>query len=104
MRTIVRRVIRLVIFAGIIVGCYFFGRVYLGPPEDRSKIQAVGMVEAPEVNITSRIAGRIKTLNLLKGDRVKKGHDACLIEDIDLRDQLSKSTSHLAHTPPDRAE
>ena len=78
---IIRRVLRLAIFAGIIVGGYFFGRVYLWPPEDRSKIQAVGMIEAPEVNITSRIAGRIKTLTLLEGDRVKKGQVVCLIEE-----------------------
>ncbi len=95
----IRRVIRLAIFAGIIVGCYFFGRVYLWPPEDRSKIQAVGMIEAPEVNITSRIAGRIKTLSLLEGDRVKKGQVVCLIEGADLRNQLGKAKADLGESP-----
>jgi RND family efflux transporter MFP subunit len=104
LRNIIRRVIRLAIFAGIIVGCYFFGRVYLWPPEDRSKIQAVGMIEAPEVNITSRIAGRIKTLTLLEGDRVKKGQVVCLIEDIDLRNQLAKAKADLAHARADVAQ
>jgi len=103
-RTIIRRAIRFAIFACIIAGCYFFGRVYLWPPEDRSKIQAVGMIEAPEVNITSRIAGRIKTLNLLEGDRVKKGQIVCLIEDIDLRNQLAKSKADLAHGRADLAQ
>jgi len=103
-RSIIRRVIRLAIFAGIIVGCYFFGRVYLWPSEDRSKIQAVGMIEAPEVNITSRIAGRIKTLTLLEGDRVKKGQVVCLIEDIDLRNQLAKAKADLAHSRADVAQ
>src|SRR5260370_10052030 len=104
MRTIIRCVIRLAIFAGIIVGCYFFGRVYLWRPEDRSKIQGVGMIEAPEVNITSRIAGRIKTLTLLEGDRVKKGQVVCLIEDIDLRNQLAKAKADLAHSRADVAQ
>jgi RND family efflux transporter MFP subunit len=103
-RTLIRRVIRLAIFAGLIVGCYFFGRVYLWPPEDRSKIQAVGMIEAPEVNITSRIAGRIKALNLLEGDRVHKGQVVCWIEDIDLRNQLAKSKADLAHAEADLAQ
>jgi RND family efflux transporter MFP subunit len=104
MRTLIRRAIRLAIFAGLVAGCYFFGRVYLWPPEDRSKIQTVGMIEAPEVNITSRIAGRIKALSLLEGDRVKKGQVVCLIEDIDLRNQLAKSKADLAHAGADLAQ
>ncbi|MGC2276594.1 MAG: biotin/lipoyl-binding protein, partial [Candidatus Binatus sp.] len=72
-RTLVRRLIRLAILAGVAAGFYFFGRAYLWPPEDRSMIKVVGMIEAPEVNITSRIAGRIKQLDLLEGDHVKKG-------------------------------
>src|SRR5208282_2875462 len=72
-RTIVRRAIRLAILAGVALGFYFFGRAYLWPPEDRSAIEVVGMIEAPEVNVTSRIAGRIKELDLLEGDRVRKG-------------------------------
>jgi RND family efflux transporter MFP subunit len=102
-RTLFRRLIRLAIFGGMIVGIYFFGRVYLWPPEDRSKIQVVGMIEAPEVNITSRIAGRIKELSLLEGDRVKKGQTVCLIEDVDLRNQLAKAKADQAHAEADLA-
>src|SRR5579863_4753993 len=103
-RTLIRRVIQLTIFGGIIVGIYVFGRTYLWPPEDRSKIQVVGMIEAPEVNITSRIAGRIKELSLLEGDRVKKGQTVCLIEDIDLRNQLAMQKANLAHAEADLAQ
>ena len=49
-------------------GAADLGRVYLWPPQDRSKIDVVGMIEAPEVNITSRIPGRIKQLNLIEGE------------------------------------
>ena len=62
------------------------------------------MVEAPEVNITSRIAGRIKQLDLLEGDHVKKGQVVALIEDIDLRNQLAKSKADLAHSQADLAQ
>jgi RND family efflux transporter MFP subunit len=103
-RTLIRRAIRLAIVVGLGAGFYFFGRAYLWPPEDRSKIQAVGMIEAPEVNITSRIAGRIKQLNLIEGDRVQKGQVVCLIEDIDLRNQLAKSRADLAHAEADVAQ
>ena len=66
-RTIFRRAIRLAILAGVAFGFYLFGRAYLWPPEDRSGIDVVGMIEAPEVNITSRIAGRIKELRSARG-------------------------------------
>jgi HlyD family secretion protein len=103
-RTLVRRVIRLAILAGVVLGIYFFGRAYLWPPEDHSTIKVVGMIEAPEVNITSRIAGRIKQLDLLEGDHVKKGQVVALIEDIDLKNQLAKSNADLAHAQADLAQ
>jgi HlyD family secretion protein len=62
------------------------------------------MIEAPEVNVTSRIGGRIKQLNLIEGDRVQKGQVVCLIEDIDLRNQLAKSRADLAHAEADLAQ
>ena len=96
-RTLVRRIIRLAILAGVVAGFYFFGRAYLWPPQDRSTIKVVGMVEAPEVNITSRIAGRIKQLDLLEGDHVSKGQVVARIEDVDLRNELAKSQADLAH-------
>jgi RND family efflux transporter MFP subunit len=103
-RTLVRRLIRLAILAGVVFGLYFFGRAYLWPPEDRSTIKVVGMIEAPEVNITSRIAGRIKQLDLLEGDHVTKGQVVARIEDIDLRNQLAKSQADLAHAEANLAQ
>ncbi|MDO8432757.1 MAG: efflux RND transporter periplasmic adaptor subunit [Candidatus Binatus sp.] len=103
-RKLIRRVVRLGILAGLAVGFYFFGRVYLWPPQDRSKIEVVGMIEAPEVNITSLIAGRIKQLDLIEGDRVTKGQVVCQIEDIDLRNQLAKSSAELAHAEANLAQ
>jgi RND family efflux transporter MFP subunit len=103
-RTIVRRTFQLATLAAAAVGFYFFGRAYLWPPEDRSAIEAVGMIEAPEINLTSRIAGRIKQLDLLEGDHVRKGQVVCLIEDIDLRNQLAKSQADLAHSAADLAQ
>jgi RND family efflux transporter MFP subunit len=103
-RSLIRRVIRLAILAGVVAGLYFFGKTYLWPPEDRTSIKTVGMIEAPEVNITSRIGGRIKELDLIEGDHVKKGQVVCKIEDIDLRNQLAKSNADLAHSQADLAQ
>jgi len=86
-----RRIITLAILAGIGFGFYKFGNLFLWPPPDRSTIRVVGMVEAPEVNLTSRIAGRIVDLKLLEGDRVTHGQVICRIEDIDIKNQLRKA-------------
>jgi len=91
MKAVIRRIITLSILAGLGYGFYRFGNIYLWPPPDRSTIRAVGMVEAPEVNITSRIAGRITDLKLLEGDRVTRGQIICRIEDVDIRNQLRKA-------------
>ncbi len=104
MRSIIRRVITLAIVAGIIVGIYWFGEKYLWPPPDTSTIHAVGMIESPEVNITSRIAGRIVFLKLIEGNRVRKGEVVCRIEDADLRNQLRKAEADLKHAEADLAD
>jgi RND family efflux transporter MFP subunit len=90
-----RRIITLAILIGLGYGFYWFVNIFLWPPPDRSTIRAVGMVEAPEVNITSRIAGRITDLKLLEGDRVTRGQVICRIEDIDIRNELRKAEADL---------
>ena len=95
MRRVVRRIVTLLIVVGLGYGFYWFGNIFLWPPPDRSIIRVVGMVEAPEVNITSRIAGRITDLKLLEGDRVARGQIICRIEDVDIRNQLRKAEADL---------
>jgi len=91
MRAALRRIITLAILAGLGFGFYKFGNIFLWPPPDMSIIRVVGMVEAPEVNITSRIAGRITDLKLIEGDRVTRGQIIARIEDIDIKNQLRKA-------------
>jgi RND family efflux transporter MFP subunit len=97
MKKIIRRIVTLAILAGAGFGLYKLGNVYLWPEPDHSRIDVVGMLEAPEVNITSRIAGRISELTLLEGDHVHKGQVVCQIEAIDLQNQLRKSEADILH-------
>jgi RND family efflux transporter MFP subunit len=97
MKTIVRRVIRLTVIALILGGGYYLGSKYLWPAPDTSTIQTVGIIEAPEVNITSRIAGRIVQLDLLEGDTVERGQVVCRTEDIDIKNQLANARGNLAN-------
>jgi membrane fusion protein YbhG len=101
---IIRRILMLAVVGVLAVGFYFYGQHYLWPPIDRSKIDVVGLVEAPEVNITSRIAGRITWLKVIEGDRVKKGEVVCRIEDVDIRNQLLRARADVAKADADLAQ
>ena len=91
-----RRLAAPIAIAAIGAGLYFLGGKFIWPQPDTSAIETVGIIEAPEVNITSRIAGRIVQLDPLEGDRVERGETVCRIEDIDLKNQLAQARGDLA--------
>jgi RND family efflux transporter MFP subunit len=101
MRARLRSLSFIVLLIAAAAGFYYFGGKYLWPPRDTSRIQTVGIVEAPEVNITSRIAGRIAVLTLLEGDLVEQGQVVCRIEDIDIRNQSAQARANLASAEAD---
>src|ERR1700720_1126546 len=101
MKTIIRRMIKVAIVALVLGGGYYLGSRYLWPAPDTRTIQTVGIIEAPEVNITSRIAGRITQLDLLEGDHVERGQVVCRVEDIDIRNQLAKAQGTLQDAQAD---
>jgi RND family efflux transporter MFP subunit len=97
MKTVVLRVVKLALVALVLGGGYYLGNRHLWPAPDTSTIQAVGIFEAPEVNLTSRIKGRIVQLDLLEGDTVERGQVVCRVEDIDIRNQLARARGDLAN-------
>lgn len=95
MKRLLRRLATLLVLAAVASAFYYLGGKYLWPPPEMKTIQTVGIIEAPEVNITSRIAGRITQLDLLEGDHVERGQIVCRIEDVDVRNQLAKARGEL---------
>ncbi len=95
MKRLIRRILTYSVIVAIAAGTFVFARARLFPDPDRSRIDVVGMLEAPEVNITSRIGGRIAEITPLEGDRVEKGEVVCKIEDIDLKNLLLKAKADL---------
>src|SRR5437879_200328 len=82
--------------AAVVAFCYF-GRSYLWPIQEAGVIQTVGIIEAQEVNITSRIGGRIAALSLDEGDTIEPSQVVCRIEDVDIKNQLAKADADLAN-------
>jgi len=76
---------------------YHFGKAYLSQVPESGVIHSVGIIEAQEVNVSSRIGGRIAVLILNEGDLVETGQVVCRIEDIDFRNQLAKAGAELAN-------
>jgi HlyD family secretion protein len=91
---------RISIFAALLVGgaaIYYLGNLYLWPAPEPGVIHSVGIVEAQEVNISSRIAGRIVVLTLNEGDTVEAGQVVCRIEDVDVKNQVARADADLAN-------
>src|SRR5690242_11201246 len=101
MKRFFRRILVIGVLITALAGAYYLGGRYVWPPADTNKIQTVGIIEAPEVNITSRIAGRIIQLDLLEGDRVERGQIVCRMEDIDIQNQLAKAEGDLENSSAD---
>jgi HlyD family secretion protein len=91
---------RIGIFAAVTIAAgalYYFGNSYLWPLPEPGVIHSVGIVEAQEVNVSSRIEGRIAVLSLNEGDLVEAGQVVCRIEDIDIKNQLARTDAELAN-------
>jgi HlyD family secretion protein len=101
MNRTIRRLLTLAAVLAVAVGIYVLGGKYLWPPPDADTINTVGIIEAPEVNITSRVAGRIVQLDLLEGDTVERGQVVCRIEETDIRNQLAKARGDLLNATAD---
>lgn len=101
MRTTLRKIVTLAVFGAALFAVYRFSGKYLWPRPQKNRIEVVGIIEAPEVNITSRIQGRIASLELVEGDRVKRGEIICRIEDEDLKNQLRAAQADLAKAQAD---
>jgi RND family efflux transporter MFP subunit len=97
----VRRLALVVLVAALLAGVYLLGPRFLFSPSDRAHLRVAGMIEAEEVNLTSRIAGRIVALDLSEGDSITKGQVVCRIDATDISNQLAKARADLAKARAD---
>lgn len=66
----------------IIAGLVFF---YAGNRRGPDSVRVVGIVEGPEVNLSTKVSGRISELCCKEGDEVREGSLALKLENTDLQ-------------------
>ena len=79
----------LLIAAGLIFGYFWFTDTLTYASTDNAAING------EQMNITSRMPGRIKSINVEEGDTVKAGQVIVLLEDTDLRAQEKQAAAAL---------
>lgn len=98
-----RRLAVALLAVAVLAGIYLLGRRFVFAPVDTAHLRVAGMIEAEEVNLTSRIAGRIDTLDLREGDAVTKGQVVCRIDATDVSNELARARADLAQARADLA-
>lgn len=96
-----RHVAAAILALALLAGFYLISGRLIFPAPDPTRLSAVGMIEAEEVNVSSRIAGRIAALDVEEGDRVARGQVVCRIDSTDIANELEKAEAELAQARAD---
>jgi multidrug resistance efflux pump len=80
----------LLLLVGLLAGYLWRSR----PPSDR--ITVSGVVDATEVNVSSKVAGKLAAVLVGEGDSVRAGQVLARLDDAQLRDQVAAARATLA--------
>lgn len=69
--------------------------LYLKGNKANTPISTAGVIEATEVNIGSKVSGRIKEIRFDEGDRVEKGEILIVLESEEIEAQLHQAEANL---------
>ncbi len=84
-----RAIVLVGVIAVLILGFYSWG--YLQKVLNRGKIQASGTIEAVEVQVGSKVSGKVMSLNVNEGQTVKKDDIIAVVDVPEIDAQLSAS-------------
>jgi HlyD family secretion protein len=91
------RILVLLLVIAAIVGVRTHMRM-VANSASKNTVTASGTIEAIEMDISPRVAGRIVTLAVDEGDRVKKGQVIAVLDDSELVAQVNQAQGALATT------
>jgi len=72
-------------FIGLLVISLLVANYWFGDHHGHERLSANGIIEATEVDLSSKIAGRIREIRVREGDDVKMGQILVRLEDDDLK-------------------
>ena len=101
---LVRRSALLALLALIATGAWFGWRQLQPPPDPSGFTSGNGRLEATEVDVATRIAGRLATLTPREGDDVQKGAELGRVDADEIAAQLSEAQAGVARAKQTAAE
>lgn len=75
------------------IGLYFLS----GSQERKAPIQGAAIIEATEVNLSSKVPGRIIDIKFREGDRIKGDDAAILLDSAEIEAQIKQAEADLAN-------
>ncbi len=99
MKNHVRLIVRIVVVAVIAVGGYFGWQWWLAQNADplpEGIVFGNGRIEAVQVDVAAKYAGRVKTVLAREGDMVEKGQLLVRMDTEELEAALAQAQAHLA--------
>jgi HlyD family secretion protein len=94
LRNLLRIALPLVLALLVAFGLWY----YLGGRKQASfdTIAGNGIIEATEVDVSAKLAGRVRSLRLHEGDRVRRGDLVTTLDSEELQGQVKQARGHLA--------
>lgn len=93
---VLKKALRPVVIILLVAGLIVLWRFYLAKEEKAATfIRTTGTMEATEVNISSKIPGRINWLCCVEGDGVKTGQKAVTLDDTELKARVDEGKADL---------
>jgi len=86
---------RIIIFAALVIASVASVSYFMPLKAPKGVIQTTGIIEATEVNLSSKITERVKEIRFIEGDYVKKGEAAILLDDEKKKAEYEQAEANL---------
>lgn len=91
-----KRFLKKVLFLALLAAGLVAAVSYFMPQKPpKGVIQTIGIIEATEVNLSSKITERVKEIRFIEGDYVKKGEVAILLDDEKKKAEYEQAEANL---------
>lgn len=93
-----KKILPVILIALVVVASALYFEVFRYAGENKSKIEGSGTIEVTEIEISSKIAGKVISLPVAEGGAVKEGDLVVRLNYDELKAQQSSATANLSNT------